>query len=37
VEADFDEPQMMELDGDIVAHVTRARFELLPGALRLRT
>lgn len=35
-EAEFDQPQLFELDGDIVDHVTRARFELLPRRLRLR-
>jgi diacylglycerol kinase family enzyme len=35
-EADFDEPQLIELDGDIVDHVTSSRFELLPGRLVIR-
>lgn len=35
-EASFDQPQLLELDGDVVDHVTRARFEVLPHCLTLR-
>lgn len=35
-EATFDEPQLIELDGDIVDHITRVRFEILPRRLALR-
>ncbi|GAB3918194.1 sphingosine kinase [Microlunatus endophyticus] len=36
-EATFDQPQLIELDGDIIDHITRAQFTLLPGELTLRT
>jgi diacylglycerol kinase family enzyme len=35
-EAIFEEPQLIELDGDIIDHITRARFKLLAGQLTLR-
>jgi diacylglycerol kinase family enzyme len=35
-EARLDEPELIELDGDVVDHVVRARFEILPQRLRLR-
>lgn len=35
-EATFDEPQLIELDGDPIAHVIKARFELQPGRMNLR-
>lgn len=36
-EATFDQPQLLELDGDVIGHVTQARFQLLPATLRIRT
>lgn len=35
-EVQFDEPQLIELDGDVISHVMWARFELQPGRLNLR-
>lgn len=35
-DATFNEPQLIELDGDIIDHVTRAQFTVLPGQLTLR-
>lgn len=34
--ASFDEPQLIELDGDIVDHITRAQFTLLSGRFTVR-